>query len=51
MKSFEAPELMQLFPTFVWKGDLKPQDCEPLYRDIVSALARLGAPLEGLRPG
>ena len=42
---------MQLFPTFVWKADLKPQDCEPLNRDIVAALAGLGAPLEGLRPG
>ena len=51
MKSFETPELMQLFPTFVWKGDVKPQDCEPLNRDIVAALAGLGAPLEGLRPG
>ncbi|HZQ40704.1 MAG TPA: TIGR02466 family protein [Rhizomicrobium sp.] len=51
MKSFETPELMQLFPTFVWKGDLKPQDCEPLNRDIVAALGGMGAPLEGLRPG
>ena len=51
MKGFETPELMQLFPTFVWKGDLKPQEFEPLNRDIVTALAGLGAPLEGLRPG
>src|SRR5690349_1905140 len=51
VKAFETPELMQLFPTFVWKGDLKPQDCEPLNRDIVAALAGMGAPLEGLRPG
>jgi len=51
MKSFETPELMQLFPTFVWKGDLARQESEPLNRDIVAALAGLGAPLEGLRPG
>ena len=51
MKGFETPELMQLFPTFVWKGDLKPEEFEPLNRDIVAALAGLGAPLEGLRPG
>lgn len=50
-KSFQTPEVMQLFPTFVWKGDLKPQDFEPLNRDIATALAGLGAPLEGLRPG
>jgi len=42
---------MQLFPTFVWKGDLSPGEFEPLNRDIVAALAGLGAPLEGLRPG
>ena len=51
MKGFETPELMQLFPTFVWKGDLKPGEFEPLNRDIVAALAGLGAPLETLRPG
>jgi uncharacterized protein (TIGR02466 family) len=50
-KSFQTPEYMQLFPTFVWKGDLKPQEFEPLNRDIAAALAGLGAPLEGLRPG
>ena len=42
---------MQLFPTFVWKGDLARQESEPLNRDIVAALAAMGAPLEGLRPG
>jgi uncharacterized protein (TIGR02466 family) len=51
VKSFDTPELMQLFPTFVWKGDLARQEFEPLNRDIVAALAGLGAPLEGLRPG
>jgi uncharacterized protein (TIGR02466 family) len=51
MKVFDTPELMQLFPTFVWKGDLKPEEFEPLNRDIVAALAGLGAPLEGLRSG
>jgi uncharacterized protein (TIGR02466 family) len=50
-KSFQTPELMQLFPTFVWKGDLSRAESEPLNRDIIAALAGLGAPLEGLRPG
>jgi uncharacterized protein (TIGR02466 family) len=50
-KRFESPELMQLFPTLVWKGDLEPQAFEPLNRDIVSALGGMGAPLDGLRPG
>jgi uncharacterized protein (TIGR02466 family) len=51
VKSFETPELMQLFPTFIWKGDLSPAEFEPLNRDIVAALAGMGAPLQGLRPG
>jgi uncharacterized protein (TIGR02466 family) len=51
VKNFETPELMQLFPTFVWKGDLARQEFDSLNRDIVAALAGLGAPLEGLRPG
>ena len=51
VKGFETPELMQLFPTFVWKGDLARQESEPLNRDLVAALAAMGAPLEGLRPG
>jgi uncharacterized protein (TIGR02466 family) len=50
-KRFETPELMQLFPTFVWKGDLNPPEFEPLNRDILAALSGLGAPLDGLRLG
>lgn len=51
MKSFAAPELLQLFPTLVWKGDLPPQDFEPLNKAIIATLAGMGAPLETLRPG
>lgn len=50
-KRFDTPELMQLFPTLVWKGNLTPQEYEPLNRDLLSGLAELGAPLQGLRPG
>jgi uncharacterized protein (TIGR02466 family) len=50
-KLFDTPELMQLFPTFVWKGDIGRAESEPLNRDILMALTGLGAPLEGLRPG
>jgi uncharacterized protein (TIGR02466 family) len=50
-KAFDRPELMQLFPTFVWKGDLGRAEFEPLNQGIITALAGLGAPLEGLRPG
>jgi uncharacterized protein (TIGR02466 family) len=50
-KSFDTPEVMQIFPTFVWKGDLKAQDSAPLNGALLAALTALGAPLEGLRPG
>ena len=43
-KRFETPELMQLFPTFVWKGDLNPPEFEPLNRDIVSEVNVHGPP-------
>jgi uncharacterized protein (TIGR02466 family) len=50
-KTFDTPEVMQIFPTFVWKGDLKPQDCTPLNIALLAALKSMGAPLDGLRPG
>ena len=50
-KLFEAPELMQLFPTFVWKGNLRPEEYQPLNRAILSEITGLGAPLDALRPG
>jgi uncharacterized protein (TIGR02466 family) len=50
-KNFEAPEVLPLFPTFVWKADLKPDEFQPLNDGILQVLAGLGAPLTGLRPG
>jgi uncharacterized protein (TIGR02466 family) len=51
MVKFENREILPLFPTFVWKTDLKPDEFQPLNRQIVEALAGLSAPLDGLRPG
>ena len=50
-KTFESPELLQLFPTFVWKADLKPEEFGPLNSAILAGLTALGAPLGGLRRG
>jgi len=49
--TFEARELLPLFPTFVWKAELKASDAQPLNRQILDALGELAAPLETLRPG
>ena len=51
MVRFESRELLPLFPTFVWKTDLKPGEFGPLNRQILEALSGLGAPLDALRPG
>ena len=50
-KTFATPDVMSLFPTFVWKADLKPEEFQPLNAGILHALAGLGAPMSGLRPG
>jgi uncharacterized protein (TIGR02466 family) len=49
-KNFAA-EMMPLFPSFVWKADLKPDEFQPLNAGLLQALAGVGAPLTGLRPG
>ena len=49
--NFSASEMLPLFPTFVWKADLKPEQFQPLNQQILRALAGLGAPLNALRPG
>jgi uncharacterized protein (TIGR02466 family) len=48
---FETQELLSLFPTFVWKAGLTPSQFQPLNRQLLDALAGLGAPLNALQPG
>jgi len=50
-KRFEATDVLPLFPSFVWKGDLAQAELQPLNAGILKALAEMGAPLAGLRPG
>jgi len=51
MEGFERPDLLQIFPSFVWRGQLKPEEYEPLNTALMQSLAELRAPLESLRPG
>jgi len=51
MVKFESREILPLFPTFVWKADLKPGEFQPLNQQILEALVGLGAPLTALKPG
>lgn len=51
MPAFERPDLLQIFPSFVWRGQLKPEEYGPLNSGLVRELERIGAPLESLKPG
>lgn len=49
--SLDAAEILHVFPTFLWRVDLKPAEFEPLNAGLLKMLAEVGAPLNGLRPG
>jgi uncharacterized protein (TIGR02466 family) len=50
-KTFEALEILPIFPTFVWKAELPTDQSASLNPALINALMGLGAPLSGLRPG
>jgi uncharacterized protein (TIGR02466 family) len=48
-QTFEAQEVLHIFPTFIWKAELpSPQ---PLNNALLDALSGMGAPLTNLRAG
>jgi uncharacterized protein (TIGR02466 family) len=49
--SFDTAELLHIFPTFLWRADLKPVEFEPLNAALLKMLPDIGAPLGDLRPG
>jgi uncharacterized protein (TIGR02466 family) len=49
--SLDAAEILHLFPTFLWRADLKPAEFEPLNAALLQRLVEIGAPLNGLRSG
>ena len=51
MPGFERPDLLQIFPSYVWRGQLKPDEYGPLNAGLLRALVAMDAPLEGLKPG
>jgi uncharacterized protein (TIGR02466 family) len=40
-----------MFPTFVWRAELRPEICRPLNASIEQGLAEIGAPLADLKHG
>lgn len=49
--SLDTAEILHLFPTFLWRADLKPAEFEPLNAALLQRLVEIGAPLGDLRPG
>jgi uncharacterized protein (TIGR02466 family) len=50
-QKFQAPDILRMFPSFVWKAQLKPEICGPINESILQSLGEIGAPLADLKPG
>jgi uncharacterized protein (TIGR02466 family) len=48
---FQNADVLRMFPTFVWKAELRLGIHEPLNESILQALREMGAPLDDLKPG
>lgn len=48
---FQRSDVLRMFPTFVWKAELRPEIYEPVNDLILQTLGEIGAPLTDLRPG
>lgn len=48
---FKASDVVHLFPTFLWRGDVPDAARLRLSASLLKALAELGAPLANLKPG
>lgn len=48
---FERADILRMFPTFVWKAQLRRAIYEPINEAILKTLGEIGAPLGGLAPG
>jgi uncharacterized protein (TIGR02466 family) len=50
-QGFQKADLLRMFPTFVWKAELRPEIHQPINDSILRTLGELGAPLADLMPG
>ncbi len=44
-------DVLRMFPTFVWKAELRPEIYQPINESILRTLGEIGAPLAELMPG
>src|SRR5229473_6722268 len=50
-QEFQKSDLLRMFPTFVWKAELRPEIYQPINDQILRTLGELRAPLADLMPG
>src|SRR5229473_1126847 len=50
-QEFQKSDLLRMFPTFVWKAELRPEVYQPINDQILRTLGELRAPLADLMPG
>ena len=48
---FLKSDVLRMFPSFVWKAELKPEIHEPINDLILRTLTEIGAPFTDLKPG
>ena len=48
---FQASDVLRMFPSFVWKAELRPAVYQPINASILRTLGEMGAPLAELRSG
>ena len=47
---FQTSDVLRMFPSFVWKAELRPEVHERINDSILRTLGKIGAPLDDLRP-
>lgn len=47
---FQSSDVLRMFPSFVWKAELRPEVYRSMNDLIVQNLGEIGAPLAGLQP-
>ena len=50
-QGFHKADVLRMFPTFVWKAELRPEIYRPINDSILRTLGELGAPLADLASG
>lgn len=50
-RRFQDSDIVRMFPTFVWKAELRPDIYEPINDAVLRSLRQSGAPLADLQPG